>query len=80
MEQGDRFINCVTLEIYTYQDTDNIGNIVMLNSEEDIRHVGEKYFTARYIPYSETECLKLKNNKLKERICCVCEKSIDDLE
>lgn len=80
MEQGDRYINSLTLELYTYQDTDSMGNIVLLNSDEEMRHVGERYFTARYVPYSETEYSKLKNNKLNKKRYCICEKSVDDLE
>ena len=80
MEQGDKFINSMTLELYTYQEVDNRGNIILLNSDDDVRHIGERYFELRYIPYSETELLKLKNNKLNERKRGLCEKSVEDLE
>lgn len=80
MKQGDKLINNFTLEIYTYKEIDNMGNVVLLNSNGDIRHVGERYFSNRYVPYSDEEYHKLKSNKLKEKRCSVCEKDVSGLE
>lgn len=80
MNKSDRFLNCFTLELYTYKGVDKIGNVVLVNSDNEERHIGEKYFDAKYIPYSEADYLKLKNNKVNRKKCSVCEKDTDDLE
>lgn len=80
MQKGDRFLNCFTLELYTYSGVDKIGNIVLINYDNEERHIGERYFDAKYIPYSEIDYLQLKNNKVKNKRGISCEKDTDDLE
>lgn len=77
MTKGDRFINSLTLDIYTYDSTDEMGYIVLVKENGEIRQVGEGFFQARYVPYSEEAYLRLKNNK---KVGVICEKSVEDLE
>lgn len=77
MKQGDRFINGFTLDAYTYDSTDSRGNIVLINKNNEVRQVGERYFESRYLPYSEEVYKQLKCNK---KVGVICEKSVEDLD
>lgn len=79
MQKGDKFVNSFTLDVYTYDGNDSMGNIVLINKDGDIRQVGELYFSIRYVPYTEEVYQTLKNNKYKRGVG-MCEKSTDDLE